>query len=325
MSLCHSIRSSFLVSAFLVHGVALAEDAAHGWLMKMNHAARTLNYLGTFVYQNNGQLEAMRIIHKVDGATTRERLVSLNGAPREIIRTEREVVCYLPDMGSVVVEHRKLDIKHFPGLLPERLQELDENYVIRLGGSGRVAGRPAQVVTITPRDGYRYGYRLWADRETGLLLKADLLDHEERILEQFMFTHVTIGQPIPASALDPDIRNEGLKWYREATAEEDGITHTEPNWTATRLPKGFKLTTYLLRREPARRKPLEHLVYSDGLAAVSVFIERRGEGKLLVRGTTRMGAVHAFGKELDGYQVTAVGEVPAATITLIGDSVAPRR
>jgi sigma-E factor negative regulatory protein RseB len=323
VSLYRSARSSFLASAFLVHGLALADDAAHEWLMKMNHAARTLNYLGTFVYQNNGQLEAMRIIHKVDGGTTRERLVSLSGAPREIIRTEREVVCYLPDMGSVVVEYRKLDIKYFPGLLPERLQELDENYVIRLGGSGRVAGRPAQIVTIAPRDGYRYGYRLWADRETGLLLKAALLDQEERILEQFMFTHVTIGQPIPASALDPDIRDEGLKWYRETA--EDGLAHAEPNWTATRLPKGFKLTTYLSRREPLRRKPLEHLVYSDGLAAVSVFIERRGEGKLLMRGTTRMGAVHAFGKELDGYQVTAVGEVPAATITLIGGSVAPLR
>ncbi len=324
------VLSGLLLPCALVRAAA-AGEASEGleWLMKISRAARSLDYSGIFVYRHGTQLEAVRILHRgSSGGAPRERLVSLNGAPREVIRTEREVICLLPDMNSAVVEYRKARGKHFPLLLPERLPDLRDLYTIQLGGQGRVAGRQAQLVLISPRDEYRYGYRLWADRETGLLLKADLIDHRGRILEQFMFTHLTLGEPIPDSAfMSPADGAGGMRWYREeavpAPPKAEG-KEGEPAWVAERLPPGFRLSLFLTRRGPVHRQPIDHLVYTDGLATVSVFIEKREQGKPFMRGPRHLGAVHAFGRELDGYHVTAVGEVPAATVVMIGSSIKPR-
>jgi sigma-E factor negative regulatory protein RseB len=290
--------------------------------MKINKAARMLDYEGVFVYQHETQLEAMRIIHKVENGTARERLVSLNGAPREIIRDQREVTCYWPDKNSVMVEYRKADNQSFPAILPERLQDLDNYYVIQLGNVERITGRPAQRVIVKPADQYRYGYHLWADKETGLLLKADLLDTQGKILEQFMFTQISIGTKIPASALAPGMTGKDMVWHREA--EDRKTVSAAPGWTATQLPRGFRLSAHIARQTLMRKRPVEHLVYTDGLAAVSVFVEKRGEGtKPFMLGASRMGAVNALGSRVEDYQITTVGEVPAETIALIGGSVAP--
>lgn len=315
-------RLSLGFIGFVFCSSVFASDAAHTWLMKINHAARNLEYEGVFVYQHDAQLETMRIFHKVENNISKERLVSLNGAPREIIRDENEVRCYWPDKNSVMVEYRKADSTGFPAILPERLQDLDEYYVLKLGHIERITGRPAQLVLIKPTDKYRYGYHLWADQQTGLLLKADLLDTGGTILEQFMFTHVNIGVKIPASSLTPGMSGDSMVWYRE---EGDTRTVSEkPGWLATRMPKGFKLSMHLTRRMPMRKQPVEHLVYTDGLAAVSVFIEKQEKGaKPFKEGPSRMGAVHAMGARVDDYQITTVGEVPAETVALIGESVAP--
>lgn len=311
-----------LFPAVLVVCVPLAHaaDDAHDWLMKMNEAPRRHDFEGTFVYQHDNQLEAMHIAHKAEKGMVRERLMSLNGAAREIVRNEREVLCYLPDQNSVVVEHRKADARRFPAILPERLPELGEHYIIQLGKAERIAGRVAQQLTIRPRDAYRYGYRLWADHDTGLLLRADLLDGKGQPLEQFMFTHIAVGT-VPAAALQPESRGKGMVWYRES-----GDTPAAParKWSATRLPKGFRLSHQVMRNVPMRNKTVEHLVYSDGLATVSLFVEPFGKNeKAGMQGPSHMGAVHAYGARVDGHQVTVVGEVPADTVSLIARSVAP--
>jgi sigma-E factor negative regulatory protein RseB len=299
-----------------------AAGDAHDWLLKMNEAPRRLDFEGAFVYQRGTQLEAMRVVHKAEKGAVRERLVSLNGAAREIVRTESEVVCYLPDQKSVVVEYRKANARGFPTILPGRLPELGEHYVIQLGGTERIAGRAAQQLVIRPRDAYRYGYRLWADYDTGLLLKADLLDGTGRPLEQFMFAQISVGT-VPAAALQPETPGEGMVWYRES-----GTPPAAPaqKWNATRLPKGFKLSHQVTRNVPTRNKTVEHLVYSDGLATVSLFVEPLDKDeKPGMQGLSHMGAVHAYGARVDGHQVTAVGEVPAETVSLIARSVAPAR
>jgi sigma-E factor negative regulatory protein RseB len=315
-------RSAFIFLGLFVCTTAMAADAAHEWLMKINHAARDLEYEGIFVYQHDTQLETMHIFHKVDNKSVKERLVSLNGAPREIIRDAREVRCYWPDKNSVMVEYRKADAKGFPSILPERMQDLDEYYVLRLGNTERITGRVAQLVIVKPVDQYRYGYHLWADTDTGLLLKADLLDTTGAILEQFMFTQVNIGIKIPAASLAPGMTGKSMTWYRE-----DGDTQKvseKPGWAASQLPKGFRLSAHMTRRLPMRKQPVEHLVYTDGLAAVSVFIEKQEQGvKPFMQGPSRMGAVHAMSARSGDYQITTVGEVPAATVAFIGGSVAP--
>ncbi len=318
----------FSISLF-VSAAAVAADNASEWLIKINRAARNQDYEGVFVYQHDAQLEGMHIFHKMENGLAKERLVSLNGSPREIIRNNGEVRCYWPDMKSVVVEYRKSDNKSFPAILPERLQGLHKHYTLEVGDTERVANRMAQLVLIKPDDDYRYGYHLWADKETGLLLKADLVDSKGNVLEQFMFTQVNLGSKIRASDLMPGIPGQGMVWYREENnkVKKKDIqkdVSTQPTWTATRLPKGFKLSVRMTRRIPTRTQPVEHLVYTDGLATVSVFVEKQEKNvKLFMLGPSRMGAVHALGVRVDDYQITTVGEVPAETIALIGGSVAP--
>ena len=304
--------------------LAYAADSAQQWLMKINHAARNLDYDGVFVYQHDTQLEAMRIIHKAVNKSSKERLVSLNGAPREVIRDDREVRCYWPDKNSVLVEYRKAGSSGFPAILPERLQDLEKYYGIKLGKEQRIIDRVAQLVIVKPSDNFRYGYNLWADKETGLLLKADLLNSSGKILEQFMFTQVNIGGTIPDAALAPAVSTKNMVWYREGG--DTRKSPAKPGWTVTNLPEGFMLSAHMMRQMPMRNQPVEHLVYTDGLAAVSIFIEKQGKGVKPVKpGTSSMGAVHAYGTNIDDYQITAVGAVPARTVSLIGGSVMPAR
>lgn len=316
-------RARFLLLFLLfISGHVAADDDARAWLMKIHQASMQRDYEGVFVYQHGSQLEAMRIVHKIEKGMVRERLVSLNGSPREIIRNEREVLCYLPDENAVVVEHRRADDKGFPAIMPERLAEIDGYYSMQLGRTERIAGRPAQPLHIQPRDQYRYGYRLWADHDTGLLLKADLLDGKGKVLEQFMFTQMQVGT-VPATSLQPENPGKGMVWHREGE-----FTPADPGrpWTATAMPKGFKLARQVWRTVPKRQKKVEHLVYSDGLATVSVFVEQLDAGaKPGMEGPSHMGAVHAYVVRTDGHRVTTVGEVPAETVSMIAKSVKPKR
>jgi sigma-E factor negative regulatory protein RseB len=304
--------------------VGLAVPFAHAatnpqeLLVRMQHAANTLNYDGIFVYHRADQLESLRIIHKIGRSGVRERLVSLNGAPREVIRTDDEVRCYLPDENSVMVEHRRADQRTFPALLPDSMTGLVTHYSLNALNGSRVAGRTTQSVRIRPRDEYRYGYQLWADRDTGLLLMASLLDNRGAAVEQYMFTQVEIGGPIADADLAPQNRGKGLVWHRPEPGAAPAAT---ARWQVGELPAGFVQTANMTRRLPNHRQPVEHLVYSDGLAVVSVFVEPVGDTATRVSGLTQIGAMHAYGRVVSGHQVTVVGEVPAATARMIGESV----
>lgn len=304
----------------------LAIPAAHAALTpqqlmdRMQQAAQTLTYDGVFVYHHDDHLESLRILHKVEKNGVRERLVSLNGVPREIIRTNSEVLCYLPDENSVMVEHRRADPHSFPALLPDTLAGIANHYKLSMGHGGRVAGRKIQSVRVQPRDAYRFGYQLWADQDTGLLLKASLLDEHGSVIEQYMFTHITIGGAIAESDLNPQNRGRGLVWHRPEPGTSAPSTH---RWAVTQLPAGFVQTEDMSRHLPNHRLPVEHLVFSDGLAVVSVFIEPVSDvtESARITGPTRIGAMHAYGRTVADHQITVVGEVPAATVNMIGESV----
>ncbi len=309
-----------LLFLWFVSLLAEADDGASEWLMKMDRAARGLNYEGTFVYQHGDSLETMRIIHGTNGGTVRERLVSLNGGAREIIRNEREVRCYFPDKNSLIVEYRQSDNSNFPSIFPQQLSSLSQNYFIQLGGTGRVANRPTQSVIIKPKDAYRYGYQLWADRETGLLLKAELADSNGKTIERFIFTQLNSGVPVTAADLKPKSVENQSAWRRE---EAETLVTSDSSWTVAQLPPGFKLSAHLMRNVSTQKTPVEHLVFSDGLAAVSVFVEKVENAPNTASSSNRIGAVHAYGKIINRHQITVVGEVPATTIDMIGQSIKP--
>jgi len=319
MTECLSVRSGLLALALIVPTATVTADA-NDLLARMQKASRNLDYDGVFVYQRGDQLESLRIIHKANAGRIQERLISLNGTPREIVRNDREIRCFLPDEDAVLVEHRRAEGRNFPALLPDSLAVLKESYKIRLGKEGRVAGRKSRAVLIKPRDQLRYGYQLWADKDSGLLLKASLINEQGALIEQYMFTQIAIGSSIPDSALQPQTPASKLKRPPPESMEFESASE---GWSAGEIPDGFRLTARMRRSHNGPRPPMEHLVYSDGLAMVSVSIEPRvdrDQDESLV-GVSRIGAVHVYGRLIDGHRVTVMGEVPAATISMIGNSL----
>ena len=316
------IRYCFL--PILVWVVSAQADSVDKWLMKINDAALNLNYHGIFVYAYDSRLESMRVIHQVNNGVVRERIYSLNDAPREIIRDAGQVWCYVPEKNIGVHEFRETSKQSFPNILPQRFNRLGDNYELTLGRVGRIADRTTQQILILPLDNYRYGYALWSDTETGLLLKATLVDNQGKPIEQYMFTQVEIGTTIPDSALLPLTSKEKLKWFgvENVGSGPRYAVVDNPSWKVGSVPEGFKVSRQIKRMSPIRGQMMEHYVYSDGLAAVSVFIEMIGDTRHpQINGISRMGAVHAFGHAQDGYHITVVGEVPSATVDMIGMSV----
>ena len=321
------LNRKWLFTVLLITPVAVyASDKASVeiWLQKMHHAAHTVNYVGKFVYQQDKQLSMMKIVHAVGEDGERERLLSLDEIGREVIRDKDHVTCILPDRKSVVVEKGRPKLP-FPPAFPMNVENLKHQYVFSLSRQERVAGHLAQKINITPIDKYRYGHRLWVDVDTGLLLKTHLLDERGSLLEQFMFTELEFMDKIPDEMLQPHISGENYTWYEsddESVEENPAEQHVD--WFVAHMPAGFVNDMQRDHHLP-NKTAVKHMVYTDGLASVSVFIEKHEKQAPNLIGTSRMGAVNAFGRIIDDHHVTAVGEVPQATVKMIGESVQFKR
>ncbi len=298
--------------------IAADNKTVEAWLQKMHAAAHTLNYSGKFVYQQGKQLSLMKIIHASNEDSEYERLISLDDVGREIIRSNGVVTCILPDSKSVVVEKAR-PAHQFPPEFPMKIAHLKDLYRFMLDKTEMVAGRNSQKIVIAPSDHYRYGHRLWIDNETGLLLKTHLVDERGQLLEQFMFTQIEFMESIPDDLLKPRTVGDAYTWY-EAEQTEISEANSESGWVAKKLPAGFNSDMDRSHNMP-NKKLVRHLVFSDGLASVSIFIERSQKRTANLVGSSRMGAVNAYGRLLNDYYVTAVGEVPSATVKLISESV----
>jgi len=297
------------------------ERSAVEWLERIYSASERLSYRGTFVYQHDGEVETSRITRVVDSSGVRERLEALDGTPREIVRVNDEVKCYLPATSTVKVE-RGASAKPFP-LRDADVKVIAEQYDIRKGEVERIAGRDCQAIILVPKDELRYGHKLCADIQTGLLVTARAYDGRGKMIERFTFTQLTIGEPIDDEHLRPRYASAGRTWRIEDNAAAT-VDLAEIGWAINTLPPGFRRIT-TLRRNSGSTHTVEHIVVSDGLAAVSVFIEplaRKGQTPQL--GPSRQGAVNVYSRTLDGHLVTAVGEVPAESVRLIAGSVERR-
>ena len=297
-----------------------------GLLDRMLRASRSLDYIGTFVYRNGSTMQSMKIIHRADVDGSRERLVSLSGAAREVIRDGQGVTCIFPDDGTVVVAKRQSD-----GLYPSTVFESEivigdgvvEFYSLSADGTDRVADRKANVIDVRPKDRYRYGYRLAVDHETGLLLKSELLDNGMTALEQIVYTHLDLPESIPDEALEPSVSHAGFMRYEADAGEggESGPTNRTQEWTIGWLPPGFRMSDASYGPIQPGRDSVDHRVYSDGLASLSIFIESGFDAGVRHEGLSSVGAVNAFGRIVDEYQISVVGEVPGITVRKVAASI----
>ncbi|NKN33314.1 MucB/RseB C-terminal domain-containing protein [Marichromatium bheemlicum] len=279
---------------------AAGSDTPVGELLeRMSEALRALSYEGTLIYLHDNQLETLHLIHRVAAGYTQERLVALSGPVRALSRDSRRVNCTMRDGHGISVQSAGsgAGLIDTNGIDPERL---GDHYRIERLGQGRVAGRDTEVIGIIPRDALRYGYRFHIDRETALPLKSDLIDRTEQALEQLMFATVTFH---PADGTEPEAAPQGVR--------EAPVTEPPPQWRFEGQPPGFQLVIH--HRIPQDDGVVvDHFLFTDRLSAYSIYVEQTPAPGL--EGSTNIGAVHAAGRRLAGYQITAVGEVPAATV-----------
>jgi sigma-E factor negative regulatory protein RseB len=310
-------------------------DDPRDWLQKMNQALATRNYDGTFFHLSEGRVETMRIVHRVRAGHVTERLQSLDGSGREFVRNNDELTCYLPDQHTVLVEPRP-DHGPFLGSLPQFGADVNEFYRIESLPATHILGRAARVIAVTPKDQFRFGYRLWLDEKTAMPLKTQLCDSSGQVIEQIFFARLDMPDSIPDSELAPAVRTEGMRWVRQGPSH-DSAPPALSAFRASELPPGFRLTLEGAQTIGGATVPASHLVYSDGLATVSVFVEApptdaRGTSvgadaaanepaEPPMQGLARVGSGYAFSTVVQGHQVTAVGEVPAKTVEFIAHSV----
>lgn len=316
-----TLRQSLAFAALALLAVASARAAdreARQWLERMSESLATRNYEGRYFHLHDSKSEAMRIIHRVERGKITERLVSLDGSGREFIRNQNEVICYLPDRRTVFVEKRP-DDRSLMTTVPIYNEQLEANYSIERGPFKKTLGRRTQMIMVQPRDQYRYGYRLWLDDETAMPLMSQLCDRDGRVIEQIIFAELNFRERIPADAVQPANSGAGYLWVRQNA--QPRLADSTLGWNVIRLPAGFRLTTWRIQVIAGSNVPVRHLVYSDGLASVSVFIEPRNSQTEAMRGLAKVGAAFAYSRNLDGHQVTAVGEVPAATVQQIASGV----
>jgi sigma-E factor negative regulatory protein RseB len=297
-------------------GIVLGAEPKE-WLERMNKALTSRNYVGVFTHVRGDRAETLRIIHRVKGNDVSERLLSLDGSEREFIREGDQLTCYYPDRRMVLVERGSPD---GPLLSLPSLDGGDSNvYEIQGGERERLLGRKTRMVALTPRDEYRYGYRLWIDEETSMPLKTQLCDQSGKVIEQIVFSNIDLPERIPDSMFKPVVDASNFRWLR---AERQVAANPAPAlWEAMRLPPGFRMATRAAQSMPGSSEPVAHLVFTDGVASVSVFIEPRKADVPAQQGAAHVGSSSAFSTVVDGHQVTAVGEVPANTVQFIATQV----
>jgi len=288
-------------------------------LDRMSTAMSQMNYQGTFVYVQGDDVETMRITHVSDRRGVRERLVTISGPPREILRDSTGIRWVLAEDSSVF-EDQGYNRSFFPELPVDQYGLTEVSYSFHVGDDARIAGHKARNLKVKPRDKYRYGYSLWLEENSGLLLKWELIGSDEKPLAKLMFTDINFGSEVDVRELRPSSQLQKFKTVESRLPSGRGHAKAAPTWTPDSVPPGFVMTSHRIFGE-GDQGIYEHLVYSDGLAAVSVYVESINPESDLKTGLSRMGTTHAFSRSTEDMLITVVGDVPELTVKFIGDSV----
>ena len=321
MRMCVALRRVLLGGLLLTAANAYAGErqVSLDWLKTVAFAAHQTDYSGVFVYQYDNRVETSRIIHVVELDSEYEKLESLDGPKREIIRHHGQIWCY--------INHRMVQVDsqqvrgRFPSLLPEQLSALSSNYLIKEAGMERVAGYNTQVILFQPKDNLRYAHKIWVHTDSGLLLKAAVLGDKKQVIEQYTFTQLQIGGNIDRSWVGAkDLLGYGAELPVPPETATGG-TAINSGWVVDALPAGFKKTREIQRPMRGKHAPVIQIVFSDGLSAISIFIEPDDGDEDDADGLSSRGAVNLYHKVLDKHLITVVGEAPPRTVMQALDSV----
>lgn len=298
------------------------------WLERMNQAVASMDYEGHFVYQCGKSMEAMHLRHQIGMDGPQESLLSLTGVPREVVRDSESITIITNRNGKLHITQQPAAGKLSPlkSVQPEKLQQ---NYGITMGGSVRIAGRPGVVIKLMPNDSLRYGYRLTLDKLSALPLDVTVVDSEENLQSRIMFTDIKITDidlaslqnavDEPTTAKPVLLANMEVGMGNAEITRKPALSPVQPDetaWNFHALPSGFDLISH----QKSAQTGLEHFVFSDGLATVSVYLEPL-ESEKAFEGYTNLGSVRVLGRRMNNYQLTIVGEVPEKTLKLVAASI----
>ncbi|MFW2404669.1 MAG: MucB/RseB C-terminal domain-containing protein [Gammaproteobacteria bacterium] len=310
---------------------AIADDSPRDWLDRMVGASGKVSYRGTLVHMCGGKVDVVKVVHRVHDGHITERVKSLDADGREIIRNPDEVMCILPDQRTVLVGTMQSAV-HADSVLDAEISFAnlnDTNYRLQTQRQEHVAGRAAEVVAIRPIDHYRFGYRLWIDREHALPLRYELLDEHGDSIEKTLYTQISFTNSVGEDEVEPTIAVDSFVWQNSGGDRAAASVSQPPEpdasavgWHVGEMPSGFKLVAVEIVPGEGQHADTRHLVYSDGLASVSVFIESESDESERQAGASKMGAMNAYTTMVDEFLVTAVGGVPVRTAMMMALSVA---
>ncbi|WP_324876482.1 MucB/RseB C-terminal domain-containing protein [Methylocaldum sp.] len=294
----------------------LRQSDAIRWLMDMRQGVIHLNYRGVVAYLKDKHVESFQLFHAFAEGIEQERLVSMNSPLREVVRNAEKVACYFPDTKTVFVEN-KPSRRSVLLELPEDLAQLSRHYDFKLLAQEYVAQRLSQIISIEPRDDFRYARRIWVDVESKLPLKFELVGENDQVVEQMMFTSLSIEESIPRSELNASTKVDTFTWQIN---QRKALPLDSLKWVLENVPDGFQMISYTRLLRAPTEHPVEHILLSDGFSSVSIYIDELG-GDVVKGHQKKVGAINAHSRKIDRYLVTVMGEVPARTVQAIAGGV----
>jgi sigma-E factor negative regulatory protein RseB len=292
------------------------------WLQRATQAARQASYEGTFVHINGERTSTVRVTHLNSGTEEHERIEPLDGSTLEIVRRNDELFCRFPDAKTVRLDQRTTP-RFFPGILGASAEALAASYDVKLGKTERVLGFECQWIRLVPRDNQRFAQSVCSELNTGLILRARTLTEHGQVIENYSFTDLKIGPQVARADLKSLFRARNKQWVSDGQPRDE-VKSAESGWNVGAVPAGFHKVTELKRSLPGRAQPVSQIVYTDGLANMSVFVETNAAPKSLNEGASEDGTTSFYARPVGDTLVTVLGEVPLATAQAVGRSVARR-
>ena len=309
-------KTTLSLVVFLI-SLTVNANPVDSWLDKMERAHSQQNYQGTLVIRQDDKLQVIKVTQGVKEGKSWQTLNSQTGEDQIIFRKNGSVTTIFPGKKLITIsdtQNKDINKGPFHPNLPENRDKLKQLYLLKLGEEERIANKTTQIVKIVPRDKHRYGYTFWLDKQSGLLLKCDLINNKGRVLEQLMYSDIELLASSPANLVD----ESKLMAYKKVMLSNDNNVSSD-YWQAEQIPAGFVLT----RSVKIKQQQAYHIVFSDGMASVSVFIEPANENHKFQVGHSGMGPVNAYSALINDTYVTAIGEVPVSTVRMIAQSMQP--